>query len=64
MHRLDADTAALTEAIVQYAVERIRMDPPPLDGPRSPEELRAAVGTTITPTGIGGLEALRRFAES
>ena len=55
--------AELTEAIVRYAVERVRLDPPPLDGPRTPAELRAAAGPTITPGGIGGLEALRIFAE-
>lgn len=63
MHRRDARTEALTEAIVRYAVERMRLDPPPLDHPRSPTELRAMVGSTITPEGLGGLEALRVFAD-
>jgi L-2,4-diaminobutyrate decarboxylase len=59
----DASTRALTEAIVRYAVERVDLDPPPLDGPRRPEELQALTGSTITPEGIGGAEALRIFAE-
>ncbi len=63
MHVLDDATEALTDAIVRYAVERVRMDPPPLDGPRSPAELRALAGATVTPEGIGGLEALRVFGE-
>jgi glutamate/tyrosine decarboxylase-like PLP-dependent enzyme len=63
MHRHDAATEELTAAIVAYAVERVRMDPPPLDRPRSFEELERAVGETVTPDGIGGLEALRRFVE-
>ena len=63
MHQHDAATAELTEAIVRYAVERIRMDPVPLDGPRTPAELDAACGPTITPEGLGGAEVLRRFAE-
>ncbi len=63
MFQPDAATQALTEAIVRYAVERVDLDPPPLDGPRRPEELRAAAGTTITARGIGGTEALRIFAE-
>lgn len=63
MHRRDARTEVLTEAIVRYAVERMRLDPPPLDHPRSPAELRAMVGSTITPGGLGGLEALRVFAD-
>ena len=63
MHRHDASTQALTEAIVHYAVDRIRLDPPPLDGPRTLAELRAAAGHTITDRGIGGLEALRVFGD-
>ncbi|CAN5835175.1 MAG: pyridoxal phosphate-dependent decarboxylase family protein [Ilumatobacteraceae bacterium] len=63
MFHPDAQNRALTEAIVRYAVERVDLDPPPLDGPRSPQELQAMAGVTITPAGIGGLEALRIFAE-
>ncbi len=60
MHLHDADSQVLTEAIVGYAVERVSVDPP-LDGPRTPGELRAMAGVTVTPGGIGGLEALRIF---
>ena len=63
MHRHDASTEVLTQAIVRYAVDRVRLDPPPLDGPRSPAELRAMAGRTITERGIGGLEALRVFGD-
>ena len=63
MHRRDASTEVLTQAIVRYAIDRVRMDPPPLDGPRTPAELRAMAGRTITPKGIGGLEALRVFGD-
>jgi len=63
MHRHDASTEVLTQAIVRYAVDRIRLDPPPLDGPRTPAELRAMAGKTITARGIGGLEALRVFGD-
>jgi L-2,4-diaminobutyrate decarboxylase len=63
MHRFDASTEVLTQAIVRYAVDRIRLDPPPLDGPRTPAELRAMAGRTITTHGIGGLEALRVFGD-
>jgi len=54
---------ALTQAVVRYSIERIRLDPPPLDGPRTPAELAAMAGPTITADGIGGLEALRIFGE-
>ena len=63
MHRFDASVEALTQAIVQYASDRVRLDPPPLDGPRTPAELRAMAGPTITASGLGGLEALRVFGD-
>jgi glutamate/tyrosine decarboxylase-like PLP-dependent enzyme len=63
MHRPEDVSDELTQAIVQYAVDRVRMDPPPLDGPRTPAELRRLAGDTITEGGIGGLEAMRIFAD-
>ncbi len=63
MHSHDQSTEVLAEAIVRYAVERMRMDPPPLDHSMSAEELRRAAGPTITAGGLGGLEALRVFGE-
>ena len=63
MHRHDQSTEVLTQAVVRYAVERMRLDPPPLDKTRSASELRAMVGKTVTARGIGGLEALRIFAD-
>ncbi len=63
MHRQDASIEVLTQAIVRYSIDRLRLDPPPLDEPRSPAELRAMAGATVTAGGIGGLEALRVFAD-
>ena len=63
MHQHDAATEVLTQAIVRYAVDRVRLDPVPLDGPRTLAELRAMAGNTITERGIGGLEALRVFGD-
>ena len=62
MHQHDASTEVLTQAIVRYALDRMRTNPP-LDGPRPESELRAMAGRTITDDGIGGLEALRIFEE-
>ncbi|MEY4338911.1 MAG: hypothetical protein RLZ14_761 [Actinomycetota bacterium] len=62
MHSHDTFTEVLTQAIVRYAVDRVRLDPP-LDGPRTPAELKAMAGRTITERGIGGLEALRVFSD-
>ena len=63
MHQQDQRTEVLTQAILRYAVERIRMNPPTLDGPKSEQDLRAMVGKTITANGLGGLEALRIFTD-
>jgi glutamate/tyrosine decarboxylase-like PLP-dependent enzyme len=63
MHRPDEESARLTEAIVHYAVERTRMDPPPLDRGRSKAELDALAGVTITRDGIGGERALQLFGD-
>ncbi|MEY2583324.1 MAG: hypothetical protein QOE09_3173, partial [Ilumatobacteraceae bacterium] len=63
MHRVDQATEELTRAVMRYAVERMRMDPPPLDKTGPAEELRAMAGQTVTAEGIGGLEALRIFAD-
>ncbi len=63
MHELTRDMEVLQQAIVRYSVERVRMDPPELDSPRTPEELWAMAGQTITDKGLGGLEALRLFTD-
>ena len=63
MHGFDADTEALGEAILQYAAQRMRLHPVPLDGPKTLEELQAVAGDTITAEGMGGLAALRLFGD-
>ncbi len=63
LHTYDESTDDLAAEIVSYSLDRIRMDPPPLDKPRTPDELRKAIGPTVTPEGIGGHEAFRRFVE-
>jgi glutamate/tyrosine decarboxylase-like PLP-dependent enzyme len=63
MHHHDSSIEVLTQAVVRYALDRVRLDPPPLDHPRSHDELRAMAGTTVTEQGIGGLEALRVFGD-
>jgi len=63
VHRYDDQTAELARAVLAYAQQRMRFDPAPLDAPRSPAELAAAVGETVTPDGLGGAEALRLYDE-
>ncbi len=52
----------LGHAVLGYARQRLRLDPVPLDGPRSAEELQGSVGETITPGGLGAA-ALDLFTE-
>jgi glutamate/tyrosine decarboxylase-like PLP-dependent enzyme len=63
MHRHDTSMEVLTQAVLRYSVERMRLDPPPLDTSRPAADLAAMAGRTVTPHGIGGLEALRVFGD-
>ena len=64
MFHPDESTRALTEAIVRYAVWRINLDPPPLDGPRSPARAGARwPGRRSRRRASAALEALRVFAD-
>lgn len=63
MHRLDANTRELADEVVQYALQRISMQPVPLDGPKPREELEKMYGPSITAEGIDGSELLKRFVE-
>ena len=63
MHLHDSSLEVLTQAVVRYSIDRVRLNPPPLDGPRPLDELEAMAGRTVTPHGIGGLEALRVFGD-
>jgi glutamate/tyrosine decarboxylase-like PLP-dependent enzyme len=63
VHVFDTDAEALGEAILRYASERMRLDPVPLDGPKTLEELQAVAGSTITAEGLGGLAALKLFED-
>lgn len=56
------ELASLSAAVIAYAEERVRLAPP-LDRPLTEPELRARVGQTITAKGIGGIEAMRLFAD-
>jgi L-2,4-diaminobutyrate decarboxylase len=63
VHRFDAGTEVLAEAVLAYSRERMSLSPVPLDGPKSAEELFASVGRTITAAGLGGEKALRLFGD-
>lgn len=63
MHELDDLATRAVRACLDYALERLRYDPPPLDRPATPAELEAAVGSTITAEGRAPEEVLRQFTE-
>lgn len=62
MHRPGA-LNKLRGKVIDYATERMNLDPAPLDSPRTLEELTATAGQTITEQGLGGEQALELFAE-
>ena len=60
MHEFTPSVEKLAAEILKYSLERLK-DDPPLDGPRSAEDLFKEVGNTITAKGLGGHEALEVF---
>lgn len=62
MHEFTSEVQALADEILAYSLYRLKSDPP-LDGPRSEQDLFASVGNTITAQGLGGHEALEVFTK-
>jgi len=60
VHEFTAEVEALAQEILAYSLDRLKNDPP-LDGPRTAEDLFNEVGNTITARGLGGHEALEVF---
>ncbi len=63
MHTQSPETKALRNQIVAYAIERMDLDPAPLDAPQTKSWLDQNVPTTITEDGLGGAKALEVFGE-
>jgi len=64
VHKVQADIEQLSELILSYSMERLRMDPPSIDQPLSQTTLEELAGQTITEGGLGGEEALKLFVET
>ena len=60
MHEFTAEVEALAQEVLAYSLDRLKNDPP-LDGPRTAEDLFSEVGNTITARGLGGQQALEVF---
>ncbi|MCO5723852.1 pyridoxal phosphate-dependent decarboxylase family protein [Robiginitalea marina] len=63
MHKIDIETVEMTLDVMKYAISRITNNAPELGQPKKEEELKALVGETITPEGIGGEKAFRLFRD-
>src|SRR5215203_7178793 len=63
MHGLTNETELLARQVLELVLARQRQDPWPLGGTATAEELTKRVGPTITPSGLGGPEALRRWVD-
>lgn len=63
MHDYSEQTDDLADEIFSYARARTRLEPIPLNHPRTADDLAAACGPTVTPEGIGGQRALQLFAD-
>ena len=50
----------VAKAIIDYVNKRTRLDPIPLNHPKTAEELRELCGSTITSGGLGGLWVVQR----
>ena len=60
IHAFNSEVESLAKEILAYSLLRLK-DDPPLDGPRTAEDLFNEVGNTITAKGLGGHEALEVF---
>ena len=63
MHSSTPQTVALREEVLQYARERMAMDPAPLDGPQTLQYLKKHAANTINEKGLGGHKALKVFED-
>ena len=62
MHEFTPEVEELAKEILDYSLIRLRTDPP-LDGPKTAQELYELAGNTITAKGLGGHEVLKLFKE-
>lgn len=63
MHGSTHETDALREAVFAYAKTRMAYDPVPLDSPQTLEYLRMHASGSVSEKGLGGIPALKLFAE-
>ena len=62
MHEFTPEVEELAKEVLEYSLIRLRTDPP-LDGPKTAQELFELAGNTITEKGLGGHETLTLFKD-
>lgn len=63
MHSSTPATKALRDQVLNYARERMELDPAPLDYPQTLKYLQEHASGTISEAGLGGTKALKVFEE-
>ncbi len=63
MHNVDIDLVEMSLDVIKYAIGRISDTDPQLGFPKTSEELKALVGETVSPKGIGGEKAFALFKD-
>lgn len=63
MHNVDIDLVEMSLDVIKYAIGRISDTDPKLGYPKTAAELKALVGETVTPKGIGGEKAFALFKD-
>ncbi|HET7361655.1 MAG TPA: aminotransferase class V-fold PLP-dependent enzyme, partial [Salinimicrobium sp.] len=63
MHKIDIELVEMSLDVMKYTIDRISNLSPELGSPKKEEDLLELVGETITPKGIGGEEAFKKFKD-
>ena len=63
MHKIDMALVEMSLDVIKFAIQRISNTSPDLGYPKTEKELIKLVGETITPEGIGGVEAFELFKD-
>ncbi|NCO62620.1 MAG: aminotransferase class V-fold PLP-dependent enzyme [Flavobacteriales bacterium] len=63
MHKIDIELVNMTLDVMKYTIDRISATEPKIGIPRKAEDLKALVGETVTPKGIGGEVAFNLWKE-
>jgi glutamate/tyrosine decarboxylase-like PLP-dependent enzyme len=59
MHKIDIDLVEMTMDVMKYTIDRISHTKQKIGKPKKEEELKALVGETVTPEGVGGEYAFK-----